>query len=166
VIRRLALAACAAGIVVGALPARAGGIAAYGLPQPDAPVEVTGCSAGIQFVSNGWGTSFSRLNTGADFENRSSKSAVAVLIRFQLSSVFGSVLDNRFANATGQFAAATTIKGNHWSDTDSWPGLGAVQCSISRVLFSDGSVWVEPNVRASPAPTSSATAPPIATPSP
>jgi hypothetical protein len=135
--------------------ARAGGIAAYALPQPDAPVVVTGCGASVQFVSNGWGTSFSRLTTSADFENHSTKTAVAVLIRLQLSSVFGVVLDNRFANATGQFSPGASIKGNHWSDTDTWAGLGAIQCSVGRVLFSDGSSWIEPRSPSLPSPSPS-----------
>jgi len=132
--------------------ASAGGVAGYALPQSDAPVQVTSCAAGVQFVSNGWGTSFSRLNTSVDFVNHATKAAVAVLFRLQLSSVFGTILDNRFASATGEFSPEASIKGNHWSDTDSWPGLGIVQCSISRVQFADGSTWIEPRAVASPSP--------------
>ena len=88
----------------------------------------------------------------AQFKNVSSKVAVAVLIRFQLESVFGDVLDNRFGQTSGKFSPDTEIDGNKWSDTDIWAGLGAVRCSVSRVLFDDGSRWRDANA---PPPASS-----------
>jgi len=121
--------------------ARAGGIAKVVQPQPDAPVQISTCSAGIAFSSNQWGTTRSQLNTAADFENVSTKTAVSVLIRFQLSNGFGDVMDNTFGQATGKFSANAPIVGNHWASTDEWPGLGEIRCSVSRVLFDDGSVW-------------------------
>jgi hypothetical protein len=133
-------------------PARADGVAGYVQPQPSAPVQISSCTAGVQFISNGWGTAFSRLNTGAEFRNISPKVAVAVLIHLQLSNAFGAVMDNRFGQATGQFAPDAVIRGNHWSETDTWPGLSVVRCSVSRVLFSDGSVWAEPKSQESPSP--------------
>jgi len=144
-----------AGLLCSVAPARAGGIAESIQPQPDAPVQISGCTAGIQFVSNGWGTSFSRLNTGVDFKNTSAKVSVAVLFRLQLSNAFGDVLGNIFGQATGQFATGAVISGNRWSNTDTWPGLAVVQCSVSRVLFFDGSVWPEPQGQASPTPSPS-----------
>jgi hypothetical protein len=141
-----------AGIMISASPANAG-LAEYALPQPDAPVQVIGCTAGIQFTGNRWGTTYSTLNTAVDFKNASPKTAVAVLFRLQMTSAFGNVMDNQFAQASGQFAPDTVIKGNHWSDTDTWPGLSIIQCSVNRVQFSDGSVWTEPKAQPSPTPT-------------
>ncbi len=136
------------------LPANAG-IAPYVQPQPYAPVQITGCFAGVQFVNTRWGTSSSNLNTGVDFKNISSKTVVAVLFRLQLANAFGNVMDNQFAQATGDFAPDAVIKGNHWSDTDTWPGLGIIQCTVNRVLFSDGAVWNEPRTQPSPVPSQS-----------
>lgn len=120
--------------------------------QPGAPIQLTACAAGVQFSRNRWGTTNSALNTVVDFRNASSKTAVAVLIRFQISNALGAVLDNLFEQATGLFSPDSVIKGNHWSDTDTWPGLTIMQCSVNRVQFSDGSVWTEPKSQASPAP--------------
>jgi hypothetical protein len=132
--------------------AKANEIATYVEPQTGAPVEVLGCNAGLQYVNSGYGTSFYRLNMYAQFENTSSKIAVAVLIRFQLENAFGDVLDNRFGQTSGKFSPETEIDGNKWSDTDIWAGLGAVRCSVSRVLFDDGSTWHDANT---PLPTAS-----------
>jgi hypothetical protein len=119
----------------------AANIATYIAPQSDSPVQITGCYAGVRFVSNGWGTHFSMLDVGVSFRNDSPKTAVAVLTRFELSSVFGDVMGNLFGQSAGQFATGVAIDGNKWSNTDTWPGLGIVRCSVSRVLFADGSVW-------------------------
>jgi hypothetical protein len=121
--------------------AEANGIATYVEVQADSPVQVVGCNAGLQYVNSGYGTSFYRLNMYAQFRNVSSKVAVAVLIRFQLENAFGDALDNRFGQTSGKFSPDTEIDGNKWSDTDIWAGLGAVRCSVSRVLFDDGSTW-------------------------
>lgn len=116
-------------------------VATYIAPQPDSPVQVTACYGAVRYLNNGWGTHYTVLDTGADFRDDSSKTVAAVLIRFELSSVFGDVMDNLFGQAAGQFSTATVIQGNKWTTTDAWPGLGIVRCSISRVLFTDGSVW-------------------------
>lgn len=121
--------------------AEASTIATYIAPQPDSPVQITGCYAGLRYVNNGWGTHFNVLDTGVSFRDDSSKAAAAVLVRFELSSVFGDVLDNIFGQSAGQFAAGVVVDGNKWSTTDTWPGLGIVRCSVSRVLFADGSTW-------------------------
>ncbi len=128
------------------------GLAEYALPQPDAPIQVTFCGAGIQFSGNRWGATVSALNTSVDFKNSSTKTAVAVLFRLQMTNVFGNVMDNAFVQASGQFAPDALIRGNHWSGTDTWPGLAIIQCSVNRVQFSDGSVWNEP--KGAPSPTS------------
>lgn len=133
-------------------PAEASGIATYEQAQPSAPVQVVGCNAGLQFVNSGYGTEFYRLNMFAQFKNVSSKVAVAVLIRFQLENAFGDVLDDRFGESSGTFSPGVEIDGNKWSDTDIWAGLGAVRCSVSRVLFQDGSSWRDAGT---PVPTSS-----------
>jgi hypothetical protein len=132
--------------------AKANGIATYIESQPAAPVEVLGCNAGLQYINSGYGTSFYRLNMYAQFKNTSSKVAVAVLIRFQLENAFGDVLDSRFGQTSGKFSPDTEIDGNKWSDTDIWASLGAVRCSVSRVLFDDGSTWHDTGA---PSPTSS-----------
>jgi hypothetical protein len=136
-----------AAIFVGAYLASTGKAAAIGTlveTQGDAPVHVTKCIAHIRSVSNGWGTHFLTLDTGASFQNDSAKTAVAVLVRFRLTNVFGDSVDNLFGQSSGQFATGVPIDGNKWSTTDTWPGLGIVRCSINRVLFSDGSTWSEP----------------------
>jgi hypothetical protein len=132
--------------------ADANGIATYIEPQAGAPAQVIGCNASLQYVNSGFGTEFYRLNMYAQFKNTSSKAAVAVLIRFQLENAFGDVLDNRVGQTSGTFAPDVEIDGNKWSDTDIWAGLGAVRCSVSRVLFQDGSTWRD---YAAPSPTSS-----------
>ncbi len=121
--------------------ADASGIATYVKVQADSPVQVVGCNAGLQYVNSGYGTEFYRLNMYAQFKNISSKVAAAVLIRFQLEDAFGDVLDSRFGQTSGTFSPGVEIDGNKWSDTDIWAGLGAVRCSVSRVLFEDGSTW-------------------------
>jgi hypothetical protein len=121
--------------------AKANGVATYVEPQTGAPVQVIGCNAGLQYVNSGFGTEFYRLNMYAQFKNTSPKNAVAVLIRFQLENAFGDILDNRFGQTSGSFSPDVEIDGNKWSDTDIWAGLGAVRCSVSRVLFQDGSTW-------------------------
>lgn len=136
-------------------PAKAG-IAGDVHPQPDAPITITRCAADVRFSENRWGTFSSTLNTYVDFRNTSSKSAVAVLFRLQLSNAFGDVLDNIFGQATGQFAPSAVITGNHWSDTDRWAGLGIIECSVARVLFSDDSTWIAPKDQASPTPSPTA----------
>ena len=121
--------------------ASANGIATYAQRQDDATVQVLGCNAALQYINSGYGTSFYRLNMYAQFKNVSSKVAVAVLIRFQLKDAFGDILDSRFGQTAGKFSPDTEIDENKWSDTDVWAGLGAVRCSVSRVLFDGGSTW-------------------------
>ena len=151
--RRRALVPFVAALLLSSGPAAASGIAVYALPQPDSPVALTSCNAGIRFASNAWGTNSSLLDIVVDFRNQSSRNAVAVLFRFQLTNATASYVDNIFEQSSGSFATNTLIKGNHWSNTDMWPGLGIVQCSVSRVQFSDGSAWNEPKVKPSPPPT-------------
>ena len=124
-----------------AMPAVASGIASYAETQASSPVQVVGCSAGLEHVISGFGTDFYRLNMFAQFKNESSKVAVAVLIRFQLSDAFGDVLDNRYGESSGQFSPDVEIDGQKWSNEDVWTGLSVVRCSVSRVLFADGSTW-------------------------
>ncbi len=139
--RVLAVVAMSVAFAVLSNSARAANIATYIAPQPRSPVQITGCFAVLRYVNNGWGTHFNMLDTGVSFRNDSPKVAVAVLARFELSSVFGDVMDNLFGQSAGQFATGVVIDGNKWSTTDTWPGLGVVRCSVSRVLFADGSVW-------------------------
>lgn len=135
-----ALALCSS-VALATPPANASGIATYIEPQPESPVQIVGCNAGLQYVNSGYGTEFYRLNMFAQFKDASSKAAVAVLIRFQLADAFGDVLDSRFGQSSGTFSPGVEIDGQKWSDTDTWPGLSTVRCSVSRVLFDDGSVW-------------------------
>lgn len=128
---------------VGEASATASGIATFIQPQASAPVQIVGCNAGLQHVSNGWGTDFYRLNMFAQFRNATAKTAVAVLVRFQLADAFGGVLGNRFGESSGHFSPQVEIDGQKWSDTDTWPGLGVVRCSVARVLFDDGSTWAD-----------------------
>jgi len=121
--------------------AEASTIATYIAPQPDSPVQITGCYGSLRYVNNGWGTHFNVLDTGVSFRNDSPKLVVAVLARFELSSVFGDVMDNLFGQSAGHFSTGVVVDGNKWSTTDTWPGLGIVRCSVSRILFSDGSTW-------------------------
>lgn len=125
---------------------RANGIATSIQPQGDSPVTIVGCNAGLQHVSNGYGTDFYRLSMSARFKNESTKTAVAVMVHFQLANAFGDVLGDRFGQSTGTFSSNVEIDGERWSDTDIWPGLGEVKCSISRVLFQDGSTWPQSTV--------------------
>jgi hypothetical protein len=114
---RAVFAGCAfIGVVMAsAVPAVASGIASYAEPQASSPVQVAGCSAGLQYVNSGFGTEFYRLNMFAQFKNESSKVAVAVLIRFQLSDAFGDVLDNRYGESSGRFSPDVEIDGQKWS---------------------------------------------------
>jgi|GEM_PF-4811875 hypothetical protein len=130
--------------------ARASGIATYIEAQANAPIQVLGCNAGLQYVNSGYGTEFYRLNMFAQFKNVSSKTAVAVMINFQLADAFGDVLDNLFGQSSGQFSPGIEIDGQKWSNTDTWPGLGSVRCSVSRALFADGSTWTENATSAAP----------------
>lgn len=123
---------------------RAEAIATFTEHQTGAPISITKCKADIRSVNNGWGTHFLVLDTGSSFQNNSTKVAVAVLIHFRLASVFGDVMGNRFGESSGNFSPHVVIDGNKWSTTDVWPGLGIVRCSVSRVLFVDGSTWADP----------------------
>jgi hypothetical protein len=149
-----ALPSFIAAIVLTLAPASAGSITAYVRPQPDAPVQITACGAGVQFLGNQWGAITSTLNLGADFTNVSNKPAIEVVFRMRLSNALGDPMDNVLEQSTGQFAPNAPIKGNHWAQTDSWPGLGEVQCSIARVLFSDGTDWTAPKSTPSDGPSS------------
>jgi hypothetical protein len=133
-------------------PANAGSITEYVRPQPDSPVQISLCSAGIEFFENRWGAINSTLNVGTDFTNISGKPAIEVVFRMQMSNALGDVMDSILEQTTGQFGPNVPIKGTHWTPTDAWPGLGEVQCSVARVLFSDGSDWNAPRSVPSPAP--------------
>src|SRR5579871_2985167 len=105
ILRRLLMTAWAAvAIVANAAAAGAGGVAVSIRPQPDAPVQLSKCTAAIQFQGNGFGVISSFLNTGADFKNVSDKVAVAVLVRLRLANAFGDELGTLFGQATGQFS--------------------------------------------------------------
>jgi hypothetical protein len=138
-----------------AVPAEAVTMAQFAATQPDAPVQIQTCSSTFQMQNNRWGTHESTLNLLVDFKNSSSKQAVAVLVRFQMTNAFGVVLDNVFEQATGTFSPDAIIRGNHWSEIDTWPGLSIMQCSVNRVQFSDGSAWSEPRIQPSPSPSPS-----------
>jgi hypothetical protein len=141
--RSLGAIALVAFLAISTSVAHAGGIATYIETQENAPIQVLGCNAGLQYVNSGYGTEFYRLNMFAQFRNVSSTTAVAVLVHFQLADAFGDVLDNQFGQSSGQFSPGVEIDGQKWSNTDTWPGLGTVRCSVSRVLFDDGSTWTE-----------------------
>ena len=127
-------------------------ITEYVLPQPDSPIQIASCNTSLQFSSNRWGTNSSELVTGADFQNVSAKVAIEVVFRLRLSNALGALMDNILGQVTGQFSPNSLIKGNKWSQTDAWPGLGEVQCSVARVLFADGTDWNAPKVASSPSP--------------
>ena len=55
-----------------AMPAAASGIASYAQTQASSPVQVVGCSAGLEHINSGFGTDFYRLNMFAQFKNESS----------------------------------------------------------------------------------------------
>jgi hypothetical protein len=135
------LATC---VAIGDSGAANASITEYVRPQPDAPIQLTLCKGAIQFTSNRWGTNSSSLLTGADFKNVSGKMAIEVVVKFKLSNALGAPMDNILDQATGQFSPDAQINGNSWAQTDAWPGLGEVQCSVARVLFSDGSDWKAP----------------------
>jgi hypothetical protein len=146
-----ALAFIATSVTFAFGPAKAS-ITEYVRPQPDSPVEISSCGAGIGFSDNRWGTITSSLTVGADFMNISSKPAIEVVFKMQLSNALGEVMDSILEQATGQFGPNAPIKGNRWSQTDAWPGLGEVQCSVARVLFADGTDWTAPKPSPSPVP--------------
>jgi hypothetical protein len=130
----------------------AGSITEYVLPQPDSPIQLTNCKAGVQFSTNRWGTNSSLLTVGADFRNVSSKTAIEIVVGARLSNALGRVMDTILNQSTGKFSPGAEIGGNTWSQTDSWPGLGEVRCSVARVLFSDGTDWNAPAEAPSPSP--------------
>lgn len=141
----------AAGFVALSSAAALAGVAVSVEEQPSAPVHVTKCSASIRSVNNGWGTHYLVLDTGVSFRNDSPKTAVAVLVRFHLTSVFGDAMGDLYGQSSGQFSAGVVIDGNTWTSTDTWPGLGVVDCSISRVVFADGLTWKDPSGAGTPA---------------
>jgi hypothetical protein len=124
--------------------AEAGGIAVSVLPQPQAPIQISKCSAAVNFNEYVGRLFTSSLNWSIEFKNTAKESAVSVQFRVKLSNAYGELLDNVVTQATGHFATDVSITGNHWSESDTWPGMGEVQCSVRRVLFSDGSAWNEP----------------------
>jgi hypothetical protein len=124
---------------------QANGIAALVQPQSGSPVTVVGCNGSLEYVNSGYGTSFYRLVTNAEFKNTSAKTAVAVLIRFQLENAFGDVLGQIFGQSSGQFSSGIEIDGQKWTGTYIWPGLSVIRCSVNRVLFSDGTTWKDSN---------------------
>jgi hypothetical protein len=63
-------------------------------------------------------------------------------MRLQVSAQLG-VDDRRdpVKHRTGAFAPAIVIDNTHWLNVNSWPTLGEMICSVSRVVFQDGTVW-------------------------
>ena len=111
------------------------------LPQQDAPVSIVTCSLAKQSVQIARGVSVEGLNTGIVFKNNTSKTVVAVTFNFTMVDSSGAVLETRSKQSTGAFSSAIVIDNIHWLDVDSWPTLGEMSCSVSRVSFQDGVVW-------------------------
>jgi hypothetical protein len=122
-------------------PAEASDTAIQILPQQDAPVSIVNCSLAKQSVQIARGVSVEGLSTGIVFKNDASKTIGAVTFKFTMSDSSGAILENRFEHTTGTFSPTIVIDNTHWLNVDSWPTLGEMSCSVSRVSFQDGTVW-------------------------
>jgi hypothetical protein len=111
------------------------------LPQQDAPVSIVNCSLAKQSVQIARGVSVEGLNTGTVFKNDTSKTIEAVTFNFAMLDSSGAILESRFKESTGAFSPGIVIDNIHWLNVDSWPTLGEMICSVSRVSFQDGTVW-------------------------
>jgi len=63
------------------------------------------------------------------------------MFKFTMLDSFGTSLSSRLKETRGLYSASVVIDNIHWLDVDSWPTLGAMDCSVYRVLFRDGSSW-------------------------
>jgi hypothetical protein len=121
--------------------ARASDAAIQILPQQDPPVSIVNCSLAKQSVQIARGVSVEGLNTGIVFKNNTSKTIGEVTFEFAMLDSSGAMLETRFKESTGAFSPAIVIDNTHWLNVNSWPTLGEMICSVSRVVFQDGTAW-------------------------
>jgi hypothetical protein len=122
-------------------PARAGSVAVSITPQSSAPVLLTSCTFQKQFVSLARGVSVEGFRTGVVFTNGTTRPISTVVFLFTMRDTSGEVIDSHTSKSSGSYAPAVSIDNIHWLVVDSWPTLGAMECSIDHVVFSDGTSW-------------------------
>lgn len=160
-IRTLASVTALLFVAIAAVPARADyALASYFWNWNDAPVRITGCAAGVvdsQYNSNYYiGANVTMRNTDP------TRTATIVRFRFQLYDAFKSLLDEYTMDAEGRYSPDVLIElkpkaiagllvpsmsGHPYFETiNIWPSARLMQISVEKVLFSDGTTYVNPNV--------------------
>jgi hypothetical protein len=137
---RKALLAVAFLLVTGTI-AVAGTITVSITPQSNAPITLTGCTFQKQFVPLARGVSVEGFRTGVVFTNNASRPISTVVFLFTMHDTAGAVIDSHTLKSSGSYAPAVPIDNIHWLVVDSWPTLGAMDCSIDHVVFTDGTAW-------------------------
>ena len=104
-------------------------------------VSIVNCPLAKQSVQIARGVSVEGLNTGIVFKNNTSKTIGEVIFEFAMLDSSGAMLETRFKESTGAFSPGSVIDNTHWLNVNSWPTLGEMICSVSRVVFQDGTAW-------------------------
>jgi hypothetical protein len=131
----------AALILVLATPADASSIAVVITAQAGAPITLTSCTLRKEMMPLARGVSVEGLRTGVVFKNTTLKPIADVAFLFTMRDVSGDVIDSHRLHSKGTYAPNVEIDNINWLSVDSWPTLGDMDCSIDRVVFSDGSAW-------------------------
>jgi len=141
------------------------------LPQPEAPVQITLCAAGVQ--DSDVGNVDYYIVTEVTFQDTTAyQTATAVRFRFDLYNSFNEHLTALYGIKEGTFSPGVLIQPKSggimnvtlpdFSFINIWDTATQIICSVDTVAFSDGTIWradfnhdlneaVHPNV--SPTPT-------------
>ena len=129
-------------------------LATHVLPQANSPVRIIDCAAqlgrGVSVLdwSSERGLEDFSLNEHVSFENVAARLVQTVDLRFAGFDVFGGALDAISVSASGKFSPGVLIRlGPLAQFNPHGQELDAIECSIARVMFADGSSW-----SAAPAP--------------
>lgn len=119
--------------------------------QPSAPVAISRCTLERHFVQVANGVSVQGFRTGVVFTNVGSKPIEAVVFEFTMIDTSGTFIDHHSLISTGTYVPNVEIDNISWLIVDTWPTLGAMDCAIHSVAFTDGTSWV-PSSAPSPSP--------------
>ena len=119
------------------------------------PFKIKDCKAIITTTLNPNGNSVPHLWVYTTFENSSTKSAKAAIISYSSFTAFGKAMssdETHFAHFNYTLAGDIGANGDeeHGSTTfdDTFPDVAKIHCEMSRVKFTDGSTWTNPDFRA------------------
>lgn len=135
--------------LIGGASAMADELLATKIASNASPVVLNQCYAGLRDTNVGNVNYY--LAAAVSLTNYSEKIATAVQFQFQEVDVFGSPLNTVTGNDEGTFsqnikieprtAALTGQVQPQWEWVNLAPAVHTVACSVTRVLFADGSQW-------------------------